>query len=89
MELCYDGALVLPSSYAVMDEEESILHNRSNRQPVPKQLKTIYMKAHDPVSERIKYQIVVSSVRKIHLYDTFHAIFVQPFNETPKLIGGI
>ena len=22
MELCYDGALVLPSSYAVMDEEE-------------------------------------------------------------------
>ena len=23
------------------------------------------------------------------LYDTFHAIFVQPFNETPKLIGGI
>lgn len=22
MELCYDGALVMPSSYAVMDEEE-------------------------------------------------------------------
>ena len=22
MDMCYDGALVLPSSYAVMDEEE-------------------------------------------------------------------
>ena len=22
MEMCYDGALVMPSSYAVMDEEE-------------------------------------------------------------------
>ena len=28
MELCYDGALVLPSSYAVMDEEED--HADSN-----------------------------------------------------------
>ena len=47
------------------------------------------MKAHDPVSERIEYQIVVGSIRKIHLYNTFHAVFVQPFNETSKLIGGI
>ena len=28
MDMCYDGALVLPSSYAVMDEEEmlSLIH---------------------------------------------------------------
>ncbi len=25
MDMCYDGALVLPSSYAVMDEEEMSL----------------------------------------------------------------
>ncbi len=29
MDMCYDGTLVLPSSYAVMDEEEMMLFGMS------------------------------------------------------------
>lgn len=31
MDMCYDGTLVLPSSYAVMDEEEMMLFGMSRR----------------------------------------------------------
>ena len=48
MELCYDGALVLPSSYVVMDEEEmTYLEGGNNVYPMSRTFSFLFSKYLD------------------------------------------